>query len=77
MGITDPVPDNADERKRWMRKHFMTRLYEKVADTYRAELIAAYGEAEGSKVQLAEVYEISEYAGRCDEASKRWLFDLV
>ena len=77
MGITDPVPDGADERHAWMRKHFMTRLYEKVADAYRAELIAEYGEAAGSKVQLAEVYEISEYARPLDDELKRRLFDLA
>ena len=77
MGITDPVPDDAAERHAWMRKHFMSRLYEKVADAYRAELIAEYGEAAGIKVQLAEVYEVSEYARPLDDELKRRLFDLA
>jgi hypothetical protein len=53
----------------WYRGHLRP-----MADRYREELIAAYGDERGRAVEFAEVYEISEYAGTFDDAVRQRLF---
>ncbi|MFK5924552.1 MAG: PIG-L family deacetylase [Verrucomicrobiota bacterium] len=73
-GIADTVPDDAPDRKKWMEKHYMPRLYGAVAESYRQQLIDHYGEKQGRHTEYAEVYEISEYACQLDEEKRSQLF---
>ncbi len=77
LELAEPVPDDNDERKSWMRRNLMSLLYESVAERFRSDLISTYGDAEGRAVTFAEVYEISEYARPLDASLKRRLFDFV
>ncbi|MHC4406803.1 MAG: PIG-L deacetylase family protein [Planctomycetota bacterium] len=74
-GTLDQVPDDEDQRRIWLRDWF-TRLTRPRADRFREALVAAYGPKRGAEIEYAEVYEISEYAGRADEAALRRLFPL-
>ena len=50
-------------------KHMRRRV-----ERFRRELVAAYGAQRGAEIEAAEVYEISEYAARPDEALRARLF---
>lgn len=77
LQIDDPVPDDLEGRNAWMRRHFMKKLYGGVADKFRDSLIDTYGAETGSSVEFAEVYEISEYAGKMTEDLRKRLFNFV
>jgi len=72
-GATDRVPQDETQRREWLRAWYATCIRPR-ADRFRQELIAAYGEARGREIELAEVYEISQYAGRADGETLRRLF---
>ena len=74
QGIADTVPAGDEERKEWMLKYFMPRLYAKVANAFRNDLITTFGGEIGKSVKYAEVYEISEYACPLDEEDRKRLF---
>lgn len=62
-GFREPVPTDAGERVQWLqswtREHVSPR-----AERFRDALVRAFGEEIGRRLELVEVYEISEYAGR-------------
>ena len=72
-GILDQVPgDEAGQLrwlKQWHRRHMRPR-----ADRFRQDLIAAYGEDRGSRIEFCEVYEMSQYAADADLARRQQLF---
>ena len=75
-GTLDEVPRDDDERIRWLRDWY-ARAARPRADRFRQEIIAAYGEERGSRIEFAEVYEISEYAAALDDSTKQRLFPFA
>jgi N-acetylglucosamine malate deacetylase 1 len=74
-GVLDQVPGEEVQRRAWLRGWFAQQVRRR-ADRYRQELIAAYGEDRGSRIEFAEVYEISEYGSTLDAAARERLFGL-
>ena len=59
-GYADRVPDGDAARLAWLRKQ--REQYDgAVADRFRNQLIARYGEGPGRAVRCAEAFEVSEY----------------
>jgi LmbE family N-acetylglucosaminyl deacetylase len=75
-GALDRVPGGEAERTAFVRQWY-TREIRPRADRYRSELIAAYGQDRGSRIEYAEVYEISQYGSALDEAARERLFPFV
>jgi LmbE family N-acetylglucosaminyl deacetylase len=67
------VPVGAAARRAWLRDWYAS-IFRQVAERFRAELVAKYGIEHGSRIEFAEVFEISEYAGTLDEEKRAWLF---
>ena len=76
LGIADQLPDQDAPRRKWLGNWYREHL-RPMADRYREQLIATYGEQRGNAIEYAEVYEISEYAGVFDEAARNRLFTQV
>ena len=55
-------------RLAWLKQWYGS-LFRPLADRFRHELVAKYGPELGQRVEFAEVFEISEYAGALDAAS--------
>jgi len=71
-GLLDQVPSEPDERLQWLAGWFAERP-RAVADRFRAALVSTFGEA-GKAVELAEAYEISEYARQPNAELRARLF---
>ena len=71
--ISDQVPQDKTARKAWLREWFLGKAAPR-CERFRPELTAAIGAAAAAQVRVVEAYEISEYAGRTDEAHLRRLF---
>lgn len=76
LGIADQLPAEESSQRDWLDGWYREHL-RPMADRYRAELIATYGEQRGSGVEFAEVYEISEYAAVLDESQRQRLFGFT
>jgi LmbE family N-acetylglucosaminyl deacetylase len=72
-GVLREVPQREEERLVWVREWFLRHVRLR-AERFRQELIAAYGESRGRAIEVAELYEISQYAAQPDEATRRRLF---
>jgi len=72
-GTTDRVPQDATERQAWLRQWYAACIRSR-AERFRQELIAAYGEAHGRAIELAEFYEISQYGAQPDRQALQRLF---
>jgi N-acetylglucosamine malate deacetylase 1 len=72
-GILHTVPADEEEKLAWLRQWYLRHIRPR-ADRFRKELIAAFGPERGRQIEAAEVFEISEYAGRADEEKLRRLF---
>ncbi|HUT12982.1 MAG TPA: PIG-L deacetylase family protein [Thermoguttaceae bacterium] len=72
-GILESVPQHEGEKLVWLggwyRRHMLPR-----AEHFREDLIAAYGEDRGRRIELVEVFELSDYAAAADLARRRQLF---
>ncbi|MBN2473627.1 MAG: PIG-L family deacetylase [Pirellulales bacterium] len=72
-GILDTIPDDEAAKlvwlRQWYRKHMLPR-----AEHFRQDLIAAYGQQQGQRIEWVEVYEISDYAASADDAARSRLF---
>lgn len=72
-GILDSVPEDEGEKslwlRRWYRRHMLPRT-----DHFREDLVAAYGEDRGRRIEFVEVFELSDYAAAADAATRRRLF---
>ena len=73
-GVLDDVPSEPSERRKWLAKWFETRP-RSVADRFRSALVAAFGEA-GNTIEMAEAYEISEYAAGLGKEQRERLFPV-
>ncbi|MES2792165.1 MAG: PIG-L deacetylase family protein [Planctomycetota bacterium] len=60
QGILDQVPADATQRRAWLAIQAGDRL-RKVADRFRAELIAKYGPERGARIEYADAFEACEY----------------
>jgi N-acetylglucosamine malate deacetylase 1 len=60
------VPEDADERKKWLYEH-ETKRNERAANKYRDKLLERYGEEDGLKIKYVEAFEISEYGRPLDK----------
>lgn len=69
----DQVPEGEAERRAWLGELYLERNA-RMADKYRAELIARYGEEKGQACTAVEVYEGSEYGSLLTEENKDVLF---
>ena len=59
-GYADQIPEGDEGRLSWLRGR--REEYDGgVADRFRDQLVARYGEAEGQAVRCAEAFEVSEY----------------
>lgn len=76
QGILDHVPSDRAGRRAWLREWYLVRLRPQ-SDRYRQELIDIFGSQRGEAIELAEVYEISEYASPLDAAARQRLFGFV
>jgi len=72
-GILDQVPAAESERRQWLRAWYARHVRPR-ADRFRQALVAAYGQARGEDIELAEVFEISEYARPLEPARRSELF---
>ena len=73
QGALDKVPRDEKQRFGWLRQWYAQAARPR-ADRYRQELIIAYGEERGSRIEFAEVYEISEYAASLNDTTRQRLF---
>ena len=71
-GVLDELPAEPLQRRRWLADWYAERP-RAVANRFRAALVAAYGET-GQQVEMAEAYEISEYARQLGEKQRQRLF---
>ena len=71
--VTESVPTGAAEQIEWLRawtsQHIRLR-----AERFRTELIAMCGEEDGTAIEFAEMYEVSEYARQPDATLMGELF---
>jgi LmbE family N-acetylglucosaminyl deacetylase len=75
-GVVDRVPADETARIAWLADWYTIHL-RPMADRYRKELIATYGDVRGVAIEFAEVYETSEYAAPLDAAARRRLFPFL
>ncbi len=76
MGITDQIPQSDEQRFDWLRAWYVSQVKPR-ADRYRQALIAAYGAERGSRIETAEIFEISEYASPMDDHARGRLFPFL
>lgn len=76
LGIGDQLSGDEPQQREWLHGWFSDHL-RPMAERYRDELVAAYGEKRGCGIEYAEVYEISEYASPLDNAQRQRLFGFV
>jgi LmbE family N-acetylglucosaminyl deacetylase len=76
LGILDQVPDDAQQRRVFLSHWFGARL-RTIADRFRDALVRDYGPVRGKSIEMAEAYEISEYARPLDAESRARLFPFV
>ncbi len=74
-GALDQVPGDEGDRLAWLRAWYLQQIRPR-ADRFRQELVAAYGPERGTQIELAEVFEISQYGAALDEAARARLFPL-
>ncbi len=72
-GILDQVPADEEERLRWLDPWYRDQVRHR-ADRFREDLIAAYGDQRGRRIELCEIFELSEYAASADLARRQELF---
>jgi LmbE family N-acetylglucosaminyl deacetylase len=73
-GVLDEVPAEPAARRKWLATWFEERP-RSVADRFRSALVAAFGDA-GNSIEMAEAYEISEYAAGLGREQRKRLFPV-
>jgi LmbE family N-acetylglucosaminyl deacetylase len=63
QGRLDEVPEDPSQRRAWLAEVRGFRSSDP-GDTYRALLVALYGEPRGSRVRQAEAFQVSEYGAQ-------------
>jgi len=74
--IDDQVPRDPAGQRRFVRDWYVN-VVRRRAERYRDALVATYGEDRGRRIELCEVYEVSEYAAPLDEMARRRLFPFL
>ena len=59
-GYEGEIPDGDDARLAWLRSR-QERRDTHIADRFREQLVARYGEERGRQIRCAEAFEVSEY----------------
>lgn len=72
-GILETVPQDEAEKLTWLRAWYRRHMLPR-AERFREDLIAAYGPQRGRRIELVEVFEISDYAAAADPSTRRRLF---
>ena len=67
------IPSEDSERKAYLLDRVKQRN-QAVADQYREQLIALYGQQKGSQVQYAEAFELCQYGSQVDVETLKTLF---
>lgn len=73
-GVLEQVPTDPSERLKWLAEWFAERP-RAVANRFRDALVSTFGEA-GHAIEMAEAYEISEYAAGLDQQQRARLFPV-
>lgn len=71
----DTVPDGDESRREWLAKDRLPQ-FAAVADRFRDQLRARYGEDRGSAIRYAEAFENCEYGGQLTEENRDALFPI-
>lgn len=81
QGILESVPEDPQRRREWLKEGELSNIaaMERVADRFRDQLRARYGEERGNQIQYAEAFEACEYGAPVDETvvSELFPFDEV
>jgi len=72
-GYLDQVPAGDAARRQWLHVRRAPRM-QQVADLYRDQLIATYGQERGTQVQYAEAFEACEYGTPLTAENRNQLF---
>jgi LmbE family N-acetylglucosaminyl deacetylase len=72
-GILAQVPKDEEGKRNWLRQWYRKHMWPR-AERFRADLVAAYGEERGRRIEFCEVYELSEYAATADLQRRQQLF---
>ncbi len=75
-GYEAEVPASDELRRAWLSSR-MEPLSRKIADRFRAHLVAGYGPDRGKIVRVAEAFEGSEYGAPLDEKAVSRLFPFA
>jgi len=70
-GVLDQVPRNPEDQRNWLESFFLMHSGDRVGH-FKTEIKHAFGR--DANPTSIEAYEISEYAGRFDNAARRHLF---
>ena len=73
QGLLSQVPADEADKLTWLRGWYLDRIRARLP-RFRSEMLAAYGPQHSSQIEAIEVYELSEYARRPDEALRQQLF---
>ena len=72
----DQVPADAAARREWLGERFREHIAP-LAEKYRKQLIAAYGESRGMQVRYIEAFEPCEYGSPLTDENRRSLFPFL
>jgi len=75
-GELERVPSTPDDQRRWLRDWYLS-LIEPLADRYRQQIIAVYGEERGRRIKYIEAFETCEYGDPLTPALRRRLFPFL
>ena len=75
-GYLDQVPIGETERRQWLRERIARRI-RPLADRYRDLVVQTYGAERGSRVELIEAFELSEYGAPLDAEARARLFPFL
>ncbi len=72
-GYSDQVPRDPAARRDWLRGRMLPTM-SAIADRFREQLIAIYGQERGQRVRYAEAFEASEYGAPFTPEARSRLF---
>jgi N-acetylglucosamine malate deacetylase 1 len=74
QGSMDQVPDDDEERRKWLGERIKSR---KNAELYREKLIELYGQQKGSQINHAESFQDSGYGTRLTKENLKYYFPFL
>ena len=75
-GELDQVPGEPDQQRQWLRAWYLS-LIAPLADHYRKQIVAAYGEERGRQTRYIEAFETCEYGAPLTPELRRRLFPFL